>query len=58
MRISWNEIRYRAMEFSREWKNETREIAEAQSFWNEFFNVFGINRRRVASFEEPVKKLR
>jgi len=45
------------MEFSREWKNETRECAEAQSFWNDFFNVFGINRRRIASFEEPVRKL-
>ncbi|MCK5737874.1 class I SAM-dependent DNA methyltransferase, partial [bacterium] len=26
-------------------------------FWNDFFNVFGISRRRVAGFEEPVKKL-
>ncbi|MCK5172613.1 MAG: class I SAM-dependent DNA methyltransferase, partial [Planctomycetes bacterium] len=45
------------MDFSREWKDESRERAEAQSFWNGFFNVFGIKRRRVASFEEPVKNL-
>ncbi|MGB3961046.1 MAG: DNA methyltransferase, partial [Sulfurimonas sp.] len=43
--------------FSREWESEAREHAESQSFWNEFFNIFGINRKRVASFEEPVKKL-
>ena len=57
MTISWNEIKQRAMDFSREWKDESRERAEAQSFWNGFFNIFGIKRRRVASFEEPVKNL-
>ena len=57
MPISWNEIKDRAMVFSREWENESRERAESQSFWNDFFNVFAINRRRVASFEEPVKNL-
>ena len=35
----------------------SREDAEAQTFGNEFFGVFGIKRRTVASFEEPVKKL-
>jgi type I restriction-modification system DNA methylase subunit len=57
MPLSWNEIRSRAVEFSQEYKDVTRENAETQSFYNEFFNVFGISRRRVASFEEPVKKL-
>jgi len=57
MPLSWNEIRRRAIEFSQEYKDATRENAETQSFYNEFFNVFGISRRRVASFEEPVKKL-
>ena len=33
------------------------ESAEKQTFWNEFFAVFGIRRRTVASFEEPVKKI-
>ncbi|MGH9374667.1 MAG: type IIL restriction-modification enzyme MmeI, partial [Terriglobia bacterium] len=32
-----------------------RERAEKQTFWNEFFNVFGMPRRALASFEEPVK---
>ena len=53
--LSPNEIRDRALRFAREWESERREKAEAQTFWNEFFNVFGISRRRVASFEEPVK---
>ncbi len=56
--LSPNEIRERALRFAREWQGERREKAEAQTFWNEFFNVFGISRRRVASFEEPVKHLR
>jgi len=34
-----------------------KEQAEKQTYWNEFFNVFGIRRRVVASFEEPVKNL-
>ena len=57
MPLSWNEIRNRAHEFSKRWEHETSEDAEAKTFWTEFFNVFGIDRKRVASFEEPVKKL-
>jgi N-6 DNA Methylase len=51
------EIRARAVAFSKGWKGETSESAEKQTFWNEFFNVFGIHRRRVATFEEPVQLL-
>jgi hypothetical protein len=57
MPLSWNEIRNRAHEFSKRWEHESSEDAEAKSFWSEFFSVFGIDRKRVASFEEPVKKL-
>jgi hypothetical protein len=57
MPLSWNEIRRRAIEFSQEYRTVTLENAETQTFYNDFFNVFGISRRRVASFEEPVKKL-
>lgn len=57
MALSWNEIKTRAISFSKEWETEKREHAESQSFWNDFFNIFGISRKRVASFEEPVKKL-
>ena len=57
MVLSWNEIKDRALAFSKEWEGEKRERAEKDTFWNEFFNVFGISRRRVATFEAPVKKL-
>ena len=56
MPLSWNEIKGRAIVFSKDWESETSEKSESQSFWNEFFNVFGISRRRVASFELPIKK--
>ncbi|NCD35097.1 MAG: class I SAM-dependent DNA methyltransferase [Spartobacteria bacterium] len=58
MPLSWNEIKSRAVAFSREWAEETREDAEAKSFWDAFFNVFGISRRLVAIFEEPVRSLK
>ncbi len=57
MPLSWNEIRANAIAFARDWAGEARESAERQTFWNEFFAVFGVKRRVVASFEEPVKKL-
>ncbi|OGA18410.1 MAG: methylase [Betaproteobacteria bacterium RIFCSPLOWO2_02_FULL_66_14] len=57
MPLPWNEIRDRAIGFARDWQDAESERAEAQTFWNEFFAVFGVPRRRVASFEEPVRKL-
>jgi N-6 DNA Methylase len=57
MFLSWNEIKNRAIAFSKEWENETSEDAEAKSFWDAFFNVFGVPRRRMATFEQAVKKL-
>jgi hypothetical protein len=57
MPLSWNEIKTRALAFSKEWQDETSEDAEAKTFWDGFFNVFGITRKRTASFEEPVRKL-
>jgi len=57
MPLSWNEIKSRALAFSKEWERECSEDAEAKTFWDGFFNVFGITRKRIASFEEPVRKL-
>ena len=45
MALSWNEIKTRAAAFVHEWKGETQERAEAQSFWNAFLHVFGVHRR-------------
>ncbi|NCA94365.1 MAG: class I SAM-dependent DNA methyltransferase, partial [Sphingobacteriia bacterium] len=56
MPLSWNEIKTRAIEFSKEWEDEASEDAEAKSFWDGFFSVFGLTRRRLASFEFQVKK--
>lgn len=57
MGISWTEINERAISFVHEWKDETYERAEAQTFWNDFFSVFGISRRRLAVFEKHVALL-
>lgn len=56
MPLSWNEIRDRATAFAYEWQHETSEDAEAKSFWDGLFEVFGVPRRRVATFEEHVTK--
>jgi type I restriction-modification system DNA methylase subunit len=55
--LSWNEIRQRSITFARNWREAARERAEAQTFWNDFFDVFGVRRRTVAAFEEPVRNL-
>ena len=57
MRLSWNEIRVRAANFAREWKDSGYEKGETQSFYNEFFEIFGVKRRTVARYEEQVKRL-
>lgn len=57
MPLSWNEIKSRATAFSKEWENTEREEADAKPFLIEFLNVFGITRKRVATFEHRVKKL-
>jgi len=57
MALSWNEIKDRAIRFSKEWENETSERAEARTFWDQFFDVFGISRRKIGSFEKPVHRL-
>jgi hypothetical protein len=58
MRLSQSEIRSNAIAFAADWKDVSSERAEAQTFWNEFFAVFGIKRRSVASFEEKVRNVK
>ena len=57
MPLSWNEIKDRTLKFSKDWDEESSERSEAKTFWDEFFNIFGLSRRRVATFEVKVKKL-
>lgn len=57
MALSWNEIKDRAVKFSKEWKDTTNEEADAKPFLDAFFNVFGITRKKIGTFEHRVKKL-
>ena len=57
MALSWNEIKDRALKFSKEWNGTEHEEADAKPFLIEFFNVFGVTRKRVSTFEHRVKKL-
>ena len=56
MALSWNEIKERALKFSKEWAGTSNEEADAKPFLVEFFNVFGISSKRVSTFEHRVKK--
>lgn len=57
MTLSWNEIKDRALHFSKDWADTSNEEADAKPFLVEFFNVFGISSKRVSTFEHKVKKL-
>lgn len=56
--LSWNEVRDRAIRFSREHAGDRSESAEKQTFWNDFFHVFGLRRASLASFEANVTNLK
>jgi len=55
MALNWNEIKDRAVRFSKDWEDTTSEDAEAKSFLDAFFDVFGILRRKIGTFEHKVK---
>ena len=52
----WKEISERARAFAYDWREASREKSETQSFYNDFFAIFGIRRRSVAHYEELVAK--
>jgi hypothetical protein len=56
MILSWNEIKSRALAFSKHWADAGNEDAQAKPFLIAFFEVFGITDKRFASFEHAVKK--
>ena len=49
MPLSWNEIRDRATAFAHECQHTKDEDADAKSFLDAFFGVFGVRRRKAAS---------
>ncbi|HEX8413859.1 MAG TPA: DNA methyltransferase [Sphingomicrobium sp.] len=57
MRLQWSEIRARAAAFADRHKGDRYEKGETQTFYNEFFDVFGISRRQVATYEQRVRNL-
>ena len=57
MPLSWNEIKSRAMTFSGTWADAAHEDSQGKPFWIDFFEIFGITNKRVATFEHAVKKL-
>ena len=57
MRLGWDEIKRRAKAFSDEWKDAHYEKGETQSFYNDFFEIFGIKRRQVGVYEKRVQSI-
>jgi hypothetical protein len=57
MCLNWNEIKSRALQFSKTWADACNENSQAKPFWIDFFEIFGITNKRVGSFELHVKKL-
>jgi hypothetical protein len=56
LRLSFNEIRARAANFAKTYADATYEKGETQTFYNDFFAIFGVERRSVARYDENVKK--
>lgn len=57
MALSWNDIKHRALAFAQRWADAEREASDAKPFWLDFFDVFGISDKRVATFEHAVRRL-
>lgn len=57
MLLSWNEVRARAAPFAEDWRDAAYAKGEIQSFYNAFFDIFGVRRRSVARYEEHVRWL-
>lgn len=53
--LTQNEIRGRARSFSKDFTDVESESQDMPTFWDSFFQVFGLNRRRWAKFQVPVK---
>lgn len=55
--LTLSEIRSRALAFAKEWKDGAYEKGESVLFWRDFLDIFGLNARRIGSFERAIKKL-
>jgi len=57
MGLNWAEMNTRALAFSKVWADACNEKSQSIPFWIDFFDIFGIPNKRVASFEHNIKKL-
>lgn len=57
MRLQWSEIRANAAAFSQRHAQARYEKGETQTFYNEFFACFGVDRKQVAVYEQRVRNL-
>ncbi len=49
-------IRTQAIKFVKTWKDESRENAEAKSFWDAFFKISGLASKDVDAYEYAVER--
>lgn len=57
MRLGWDEIKRRAKRFSDEWHDAKYEKQHTHSFYNAFFEIFGIKTKQVVIYEQRVELL-
>ena len=53
--LSWTQIHANAIKFSNDWKDAHYEKGETQSFYNDFFEVFGHRARNVVMYERKIE---
>ena len=56
-RLRWDVIRARAVRFAADWAGPRDEKRDTQTFYNEFFAIFGVDRKRLATYEMRVELL-
>ena len=57
MRLQWSEIRARAAAFAEKHRATRYEKGDTHTFYNEFFDCFGVSRGQVANYEQRVRNL-
>ena len=54
--VTKDTLKDRARRFAARWTGVTSEHSESQTFWNEFFAIFGVDRVQVGSFEQVARR--
>lgn len=54
--LSYNEIRQRLYQFVLDYKDESSERSESQTFWNDLLACYGVRRRDRANFERHARR--